>query len=121
MWPSACVKMLRRLAQDRFIIGCFIPAAAFVIGGAAWAYGALRSINQPLILHFNSYVGINQVGGLGELLGVATLAMVAVLLNFFLAANAREHDVFLARFISATTIVFAALIFIGFAAIISVN
>lgn len=113
--------MFSRIIHDKFISGCFISAAAFVVGGAAWAYGALRSINQPLILHFSSYVGINQVGGLGELLGVATVAMVVVLLNFFLAANAREHDVFLSRFISAATFVFAVLIFIGFAAIISVN
>jgi hypothetical protein len=113
--------MFRNVLRDKFIAYCFACSAAFIVGGGAWAFGALRAISQPLILHFNNYIGINQVGGFGDLLGVSSVAIVVLGLNFFLAANLRERDVFFARFIAATTLFFAALIFIGFAAIISVN
>lgn len=102
-------------------------AAAFgvsfvlVAGGWLWAWLYLREIDQTLILHFNDRVGINLVGKPGDLAGFGVLALIAVVINSILALALEERDWFLGKLLAAATLAFAALIFIGFAAIISVN
>ena len=49
------------------------------------------------------------------------LGVAVVFMNFFLATDLEDRDWFLGKFTAAATLGFAALIFIGFAAIISVN
>lgn len=99
----------------------FTLSALFVSGGAVWAYFALRGIKEPLILHFSSYTGINQIGTLSNLLGVAWTGAVIVALNAMIASALELRHKPLARAVGLTTIFLSALLFIGFVAIISVN
>lgn len=101
--------------------GVFGLSLSLVAGGWLWAWLYLRKIEQTLILHFNSLSGINLVGGVRELAGFGILALVVVAVNFVLALALEERDWFLGKLLAAATLAFAALIFIGFAAIISVN
>lgn len=86
-----------------------------------WAYSALRDVQGPLIIHFNNFVGINQIGSLTVLLGVGAVGAVAVLINFFIALELEARDRFLGKLVVAATLLFSILLFISFAAIISVN
>ncbi len=99
----------------------FAWSAVFVLGGTAWTYFGLRGVREPLILHFSSYTGINQIGGLGNLLAVCGTAALLVAGNCFLAAALEERRPVWARVVGLSTLFFSVLLFIGLAAIISVN
>ncbi len=97
-------------------------ALAFVVGGFAWAFFALRAAGtDSLILHFNSVQGITNVGGLGFVAFIAVLALLVVLMNFAVAREFTARDRFFGKFLAVMTLVFAILLFLAFAAIISVN
>lgn len=110
--------------KERIIVGTFIASLLFVIGGFLWAYVVLRNISQPLIIHFSrvgDYTNINQSGTVWHLASIAGAAIVAIGVNVAIALELRRKDFFLVSMLAAGTLVFGALIFIGFAAIISVN
>ena len=87
----------------------------------AWSYFSLQHIKEPLILHFTNAAGILQVGPISELMKFGVWGLVIAFVNFSLAYALAERDLFIARFIAGATFFFAILIFLGFAAIISVN
>lgn len=107
--------------KHRLIVGVFAISFILVVGGWLWAWFYLQTIDQTLILHFNDRVGINFVGRIGDLTGFVVMALVAVIMNFILALALEDRGWFLGKLLSAATLAFAVLIFIGFAAIISVN
>lgn len=96
-------------------------SAILILASGLWAYFALRGIKEPLILHFSSYTGINQIGTLGNLLGVSVTGLVLIIINTLIVREVEVRDKALARIIGLSTLFFSVLIFIGFAAIISVN
>ena len=110
-----------RLVKNRIVSIPFLISALFVGGGWIWAYFALRKIPQPLVIHFNNYVGVNQIGGLEDLGRVGIMSFVILLVNFTITLELEERDWFLGKFLAAASLFFGILIFIGFAAIISVN
>lgn len=112
---------LNRLARFKVISWLFGASALFVISGTLWAYAALRGVRGPLILHYSSASGIGEIGGLWGLLKMGVAGLLVVIVNFFLALELEERDSFFGRFVAATTVLLSVLIFIGFAAIISVN
>jgi hypothetical protein len=112
---------IETIKKHRLITAVFGVSFALAAGGwlRAWLY--LRQVNQTLILHFNNVSGISLVGGVGDLAGFGVLALVVVGVNFILALALEERDWFLGKLLAAATLAFSILIFIGFAAIISVN
>ena len=113
--------MLKKLTKFRVIGLLFLLSLLFILGGFFWAYIALREIREPLILHFNNLVGINQIGEIRDLLLIAITAFVVVAVNFFISLELEKRERFFGKLLAAATLFFATLIFIGFAAIISVN
>ena len=113
--------MLKRILKFRLVGSVFLSSFLFVSAGMIWAYFALRRIVPPLIIHFNNLTGINQTGDLTDLLKVGVTGIVFVLMNFFIALELEERDIFGGKLLAAATFFVSALIFIGFAAIISVN
>ena len=110
-----------RIKRSKAVSIAFGASALLVMGGWLRAYFALRATTQPLIIHFNNYEGINQIGGMGDLLNTAIFGLVVVLVNFGIALALEERDRFLGKLIAAATAVFAILLFIGFSVIVSVN
>lgn len=110
-----------RIKRSKAVSIAFGASALLVVGGWFRAYFALRATTQPLIIHFNNYEGINQIGGMGDLLNTAIFGLVVVLVNFVLALALEERDRFLGKLTAAATVVFAILLFIGFSVIVSVN
>jgi uncharacterized membrane protein len=99
----------------------FGASEMLIIAAAVWAYEALHGIHEPLILHFSSYTGINQIGTLSDLLGVAATAAVLMGVNTVLMSLLVKREGTLFRFLALSTLFIAVLIFIAFMAIISVN
>ena len=113
--------LFQKIDRHRPVAAGFLASLFLVAGGWLWTYFSFRNADQPLILHFNSLIGINQVGSLRDLVPVGAFSLAIVALNFFIALELEERDWFLGKFLAVGTFAFAALIFIGFAAIISVN
>jgi hypothetical protein len=114
-------QILNSIKKHRITAGVFGFSFALVAGGWLWAWLYLKKIDQTLILHFNDISGINLVGKVGDLAGFGVLALVVVAMNFVLALALEDRSWFLGKLLAAATLAFAVLIFIGFAAIISVN
>ena len=111
-----------------------LSAGAFMLslGGGLWAYFALRGAatapgamqgagGTQVILHWNDLSGITSAGGLGAVVFMAIFGVAASLLNFAIALELDARDRFLGKLVAAATFAFAVLLFIAFAAIISVN
>lgn len=92
-----------------------------IAGGWLWSYSVLRHVRQPLILHFNNLVGIDYIGSAADLAFLGVFGLLSVLVNTCLALELDERDWFWGKLLIAGTAGFAVLLFIAFAAIISVN
>ena len=112
---------LRKLLRFRVTSALFLVSLILVLGSSLWAYGALRKIHGPIIVHFSSLGGIDQIGEIWDLLRIGVLGLVVISINFFIAFELEERDWFLGKLTAAVTVFLSLLIFIGFAAIISVN
>lgn len=99
----------------------FILSFLLILGGSLWAYFALRGTSQPLILHFNDLAGITRIGNAASFLGVGFIGLFGAVINFIIALELEARDKFLARLLAAATLFMGVLLFVGFAAIISVN
>lgn len=112
---------LNKLSNYRFIISSFAAALVLVAGGTVWAYYALRDITQPLILHYNGQYGISQTGNIWNLTGFGITGLVVLTLNFGMSLVFEQADSFWGKIVAVASLILGILIFIGFAAIISVN
>lgn len=114
--------MIQKILRHRAISLVSLASLLLAGGGFIWAYVALSKITgSPLVLHFDDIAGITSVGGSGSLVFMGALGLVIVLMNFAIALELEERDRFLGRMVTGITFVFAALLFISFAAIINVN
>ncbi len=113
--------MIKKILKFRTTSLIFLTSLLFVLGATLWAYFTLRNLAGLIILHFNNFSGITQIGDVSNLVLAGIGAMAVVIINFFIALELEERDKFLGQLAAAATILFSLLTFIGFAAIISVN
>jgi hypothetical protein len=115
--------MFKKILKYRAVSILSLVALLFVWGGAVWSRLVLHATSDasPLIIHFDDLSGITLVGSPATLVFMAVFGTAVVLMNFFIALELDARDRFLGKLVAAVTLVFAALLFIGFAAIISVN
>lgn len=113
---------LREKISDHRAIAAFGTLALLLVaGGWLWAFLVLRDRPHSLILHWNDLINVNIKGDMGDLSGLGALSVLAVILNFKLALELDRRDWFLGKLVIGATFGFGVLIFIGFAAIVSVN
>ncbi|MBI2033772.1 MAG: hypothetical protein HYT13_01600 [Candidatus Liptonbacteria bacterium] len=113
--------MIQKFIRFKITSAAFFASLTLVLSGWLWAYFSLRNLPPPYILRFVSNLGVTQLGDLQDIAAAGAVAMISVLLNFILAFELETKAKFLAKLLTFSTLTFAALIFIGFAAIISVN
>ena len=109
------------ILKNKISVSLFV--LSFLLVFIAWwaAYAKLHAITQPLIIHFNSQEGINQIGSMGDLTGVAVLSLVIVIVNGMIFLELQKRDWLWGNVLAAATALYCALIFIGFWVIIGVN
>ncbi len=113
--------MFKDIFKSRFnnLIG--IVSLVLVLGGVIWSYLALRVIDTPIIIQYSSFSGINRVGYIGDLVKVGIFGIVVIFVNFLISGELHKRNSFLGRLGGIFTLFLSILIFIYFAAIISVN
>lgn len=110
-----------KIGKHRAVFLSALAGAAFVVGGAAWAYVRLKDIPVYLILHYSRDAGIDHSGSLLDVLGMVSFGGLVVLVNTLLAYRLDERSWLLGKLVAAGTVIVTGLIFIGIAAIISAN
>jgi hypothetical protein len=111
----------KEISERKFIIAAFAISFLLVAASWVWAFVYMRGIKQPLVVHFDSFTGINQIGSLATLTGMSITALVALAVDLLLAWEMEKRDSFLGKFLAGFALFFSLLIFLGFSAIISVN
>jgi hypothetical protein len=109
-----------RVAGGSAFIGCLA-----VLAGWIWAHTTLVPLGQPVIVTWSASEGILRTVPEAELAwhlaGIGGTALLVVIVNGVLAVELERRDRIGGKFVALGTFAFAALIFIAFAAMISVN
>jgi len=99
-----------------------LGATVITLGGFLWAYFALRNTGGgSLVLHFNDMNGVTEIGNLWGIISMGILGIAIMVVNFFIAIELEERDHFLGKIVAVASFFFAVLLFIAFAAILSMN
>ncbi len=112
---------LERIMRFRFASAAFALSGLLLIGGWLWAIFVFAGRSQAVVVQWNSIQGIISIGDISHIAFMAISGLVMVGVNFALALILEERDWFWGKFVAAATLSISILIFIGFAAIISVN
>ena len=114
--------MVELFRRYRLVAWLSTASLIFVLGGFIWALAMLSRASQALlILHFNDLSGITALGSVGKVMRVGILGLVVVGMNTAIAFEFEQRRSFLGKFLAGATLLFAALLFIAFAAIIKAN
>lgn len=92
-----------------------------MILAAGVAYIRLAEIKTPLIIHFDAFKGIDFLGDRFDVFNILIVALVIVLINFFLAEFIFDRQRFLSFVFAYISLAASALTLIAIAVIISVN
>ncbi len=112
---------MNALLRYRRLIAIFGVSVVLLAAAAAIAWVRLHAIREPLVLHYSPYTGINQIGSVVNLLGVAATGLVLVGVNALIAFALEDRERLWADLLALMTLFLSALLFIAFMAIISVN
>jgi len=113
--------MFERFKKYKMVSGLLAASAIFVLTGFIWALAGLRTMSGPMLLHFNDLQGITATGNTSVIVFAGIFGMVVVVLNTCLAFEFEERSPFFGKLTAVLTLTFAILLFIAFAAILSVN
>lgn len=81
----------------------------------------LRHIQEPLILHYSTYTGINQIGSLRDVAAIGITGLVLWALNTPLASMLDNREPYFGRLTAFALLAFGILLFFAFIAIMSLN
>ena len=113
--------MLEKFKKYRLVSVSLLASFLLVIAGFIWAMFQLGKVSGPLILHFDDLRGIVAVGGAGFISFMGIFGLVMVILNGSIAFELEGKNKFFGKALAVFTLVLATLLFIAFAAILSVN
>ena len=112
---------IREFVKDKFLAYPFLASAFFVLAAFIWAWFSFFKINHLLILHFDSYKGIDFLGDKNDVFSITGISLIVILINFLLAKQMYYKERFLSYFLSFGSSIFSLLILIGVFVIISIN
>ncbi|MFA5099071.1 MAG: hypothetical protein WC461_02545 [Candidatus Paceibacterota bacterium] len=112
--------ILRHILKDKYLR---ITAAlsVFVLFLAAVIFSFAGPFNEKLILHFDSYNGIDLLGGQWQIFGVLFGALAILVINFYLSNFLYPRDRFLSYLFVFSGLLFSILILTAVSVIIYVN
>lgn len=109
------------IVKDKFIILPFIAGLVFLVAGFSVAYIQLADLQNLLIIHFDSFKGIDFLGDKNDVFGILFLGLVVLAVNIFLANILYLRERFLSYLLSFSAALFCLLLLIVVFAIISIN
>lgn len=112
---------MRLIFKDKYLRIVFGLSFLIVVFSSALTVFKLKGISSPLIIHFDSYSGINFLGGWQEVLKILILALAMIVINAFLAGFLYSRERFLSYIFAFGSLTLAILILIAISVIISVN
>lgn len=112
---------IKELLRYKWLLGSCLASIVLVVGGFVFGYAVLSKISQPIVIHFNDYVGINQIGNTRNLVFVGVLGLVMVVIDSWIAFTLVKREPFLGNIFGGMTLFLALLLFMGIMAIINVN
>ncbi len=113
--------MLEKIKRYKLVSGLTLISLLLVLSGFLRAMISLERVSGPFILHFDDVRGITAIGDAGAIIFAGIFGIVVIFLNGFLAFELEERNTLFGTLVAVVTLAFAILLFIAFAAIISVN
>lgn len=112
---------MKRFHSHPVITALFIGSLAVAAGTALWAHLVFRNIAGPIVVHFNGREGITRIGTVADLDRMLAFEVALIAANALVAFGLPDKEALVRATVAGATIAMSLLIFIGFAAIISVN
>ncbi|OGY63043.1 MAG: hypothetical protein A2745_03570 [Candidatus Harrisonbacteria bacterium RIFCSPHIGHO2_01_FULL_44_13] len=107
--------------KDIYLRTAFIASFLSVFLGLAVIYVGLSDISHLLIIHFDSYRGIDFLGSKGDVLGILIAALAINFVNLFLTEVFYRREKFLSYILAFSSVFLSLLILIAVVVIIKVN
>ncbi|MDP3729839.1 MAG: hypothetical protein Q8R26_03810 [bacterium] len=107
--------------KDRHITSFFVVASIFLILSFSVAYVQFADTTNLLVIHFDTYKGIDFFGSTSDVFDVLMTAVIVFIINTALIHVFYFRERFLAYILAVVTAFFTVLIFIGINVIITVN
>jgi|GEM_PF-529168 len=112
--------ILRHILKDKYL-RIIAALSVFVLLLAAIIFAAAGPFNNSLILHFDSYNGIDLLGGVWQVFGVLFAALVILAVNLYLSDFLYSRDRFLSYLFVFSGLLLSILILTAVSVIIYVN
>jgi hypothetical protein len=109
------------ILKDEFIVWPFLTAVIFLIVGFSVSYIRLADVQNLLIIHFDSFRGIDFLGDKQDVFGILAVGLAVMTVNGFLANVFYYRERFFSYLLSFSSVVLSLLILIAVFAIISIN
>ena len=107
--------------MKQHLLAALIANSVLVIVSFILAYVFFGDLKHLLIIHFDSYQGIDFWGTKWDIFGMLAAAVAVAAINFFLSKIFYHREKFLSYLFAFFTIFFLILILISLAVIISIN
>jgi|SRR3989344_380802 len=113
--------IFRNIIKDNYLLATFGITTVVLLFTLVLVLIFFGATDTPLIIHFDSYKGIDFLGNKLHVFGIVFVGVVMFLINVGLAHALYYRDRFLSYIIGCATLVIALLILIAVSAIIAVN
>lgn len=109
------------IVKDKLIVFPFIAAVILLVAGFSFAYIRLADVHNLLIIHFDSFRGIDFLGDKNDVFGILLMGLLMAGVNGFLANIFYFRERFLSYLLSFGSALICLLILIAVLAIIAIN
>lgn len=110
-----------KIFKDRYAIMPFLASLIIIAIAFLVVFINLGGVQSLLIIHFDSYKGIDFLGNKTDVLNILLFALAIIIINMILARELYFRERFLSYLLSFGSLFFVILILIGIFAIISIN
>lgn len=107
--------------KEKILLIFLILSLLFLLISAAFIFFNAEKLSSPLILHFDSYRGVDRMGEIADLWLILILGLLAAIINSVLAEVFFYRERILAYLLSGTNVFIGLLVLIAVTVIISVN
>jgi len=112
--------ILKNILKDKYL-RVTVAISVFVLFLTAIIFSFAEPFNERLILHFDSYNGIDFLGGKWQVFGILFAALVILVINFYLSDFLYSRDRFISYLFVFSGLLLSILILMAVSVIIYIN